>query len=359
MYDCNIFIYLFLQTETKIDMKKLLLAFAAVLLVNIALSGQCSDLFISEYVEGSGNNKALEIYNPTNAAINLSNYRLIRWNNGNIVAADNEITPLPANLTIAPKDVLVIALNLTDPNGTGQTAPIALALQEKADVLLSNGCGEEPGNLRTICFNGDDALSLEKNIAGTWTKIDIFACIGERPTNSQGTNSPTAAWTDLAPFSSMPDGYTTANNGPYFFRYWTQDQTLIRKPSISGGVTTNPAPQSFNPSVQWDSLAVDLFDSLGFHTCVCNVVGFDELPETEKLTVYPNPSNDKISFQSELAISEIVMYNITGQIIAEMKNPLFTKNVRIDTHQIPQGVYSVKLIYKNGGQASRKIIIQH
>ena len=34
----------------------------------------CGDLFISEYVEGWGNNKALEIYNPTNQAINLNGY---------------------------------------------------------------------------------------------------------------------------------------------------------------------------------------------------------------------------------------------------------------------------------------------
>jgi len=340
-------------------MNKFLLSLTALLFLSIASFGQCSDLFISEYVEGSGNNKALEIYNPTNSPINLGNYRLIRWDNGAITAPDNGIMPLPANLSIPAYDVIVIALNLTDPNGTGQTAPIAAALQEKADTLLSNGCGTEPGNIRTFCFNGDDALSLEKNVGGTWTRIDIFACIGEQPTNSQGTASPTAGWTDLAPFSSMPEGYTTANDGPYFFRYWTQDQTLKRKPTVNGGVTTNPAPQSFNASVQWDSLAVDMFDSLGFHTCVCNIVGFNELPASEKLTVYPNPSNEKVSFETELAISDVVIYNITGQVVAEMKNPLITKNVRIDTHQIPQGVYTVKLIYKNGAQASRKIIIQH
>ncbi len=37
---------------------------------------QVSDLFFSEYVEGSSNNKALEIYNPTNSSINLSGYVL-------------------------------------------------------------------------------------------------------------------------------------------------------------------------------------------------------------------------------------------------------------------------------------------
>jgi hypothetical protein len=340
-------------------MKKSLLLIVGFSLAALTGFSQCSDLFISEYVEGSGNNKALEIYNPTNAAINLGNYRVIRWANGAISPPSDGVMPLPANLSIASKDVLVIALNLTDPNGTGQTAPIALALQEKADTLLSNGCGTEQGNIRTFCFNGDDALSLEKNVDGTWVRVDIFACIGEQPTNSQGTANPTAGWTDLAPFSSMPEGYTTAADGPYFLRYWTQDKTLIRKSIVNNGISTNPAPQSFNASVQWDSSGTDMFDSLGFHNCVCNIVGFNELPATEKLTVYPNPANDKISIQSELAISDVIVYSITGQIIAEMKNPYFSTNIRIDTQQIPQGVYSVKLIYKNGSQASRKIVVHH
>ena len=32
------------------------------------------DLFFSEYIEGSSSNKALEIYNPTDAPINLRDY---------------------------------------------------------------------------------------------------------------------------------------------------------------------------------------------------------------------------------------------------------------------------------------------
>jgi predicted extracellular nuclease len=37
---------------------------------------QCTDLFISEYIEGTVNNKYLEIYNPTSAAVNLASYDL-------------------------------------------------------------------------------------------------------------------------------------------------------------------------------------------------------------------------------------------------------------------------------------------
>ena len=62
-------------------MKKNLLFIVSVLTLN-ATAQNCSELFISEYVEGWSNNKALEIYNPTNAAIDLSNYAVIRMNNG-------------------------------------------------------------------------------------------------------------------------------------------------------------------------------------------------------------------------------------------------------------------------------------
>lgn len=41
-----------------------------------------SNLFFSEYIEGSSNNKALEIYNPTNAAVMLDNYQIAQSSNG-------------------------------------------------------------------------------------------------------------------------------------------------------------------------------------------------------------------------------------------------------------------------------------
>ena len=44
-------------------MKKSLL-FLASLFIASGLFAQCSELFISGYVEGYGNNRALELYNP-------------------------------------------------------------------------------------------------------------------------------------------------------------------------------------------------------------------------------------------------------------------------------------------------------
>ena len=42
--------------------------------------------FFSEYVEGSSNNKALEIYNPSNSPLNLSGYSIKVFSNGAVTA---------------------------------------------------------------------------------------------------------------------------------------------------------------------------------------------------------------------------------------------------------------------------------
>ncbi|MCB0819041.1 MAG: T9SS type A sorting domain-containing protein [Bacteroidetes bacterium] len=335
--------------------------FTALILIAFSVQAfaQCNELFISEYVEGSGNNKALELYNPTGQPVDLGSYRLIRYDNGNLVASENAIQPLPPGVFIPAYGTYVIALNLTDPNGVDQNAPIDVALQEKADTLLSDGCGTEPGNIRTMCFNGDDALTFEKNVDGTWVKVDIFACIGERPTNSSGTTSPTAGWTDLPPYSSMPVGYTTAEFGPYFMRYWTQDQTLVRKPTVTGGVTVNPQPETFNASVEWDSLPENTFDSLGFHTCVCNLAGVNEIESASKTVVYPNPANGFFNIQSALPIERVQIYSMLGQLINDRKYPSNSKSVNIDTENWEKGFYSVRIYFSGGYIASRKIVIKH
>ena len=49
----------------------------------------CAELFISEYIEGPGNNNAIEIYNPTNTNIDLSSYTINRYGNGATSSPDS------------------------------------------------------------------------------------------------------------------------------------------------------------------------------------------------------------------------------------------------------------------------------
>src|SRR5512145_2691448 len=73
----------------------------------IPASAQPTDLFISEYIEGSSNNKAIEIYNGTGAPVNLAagGYKVQMHFNGNPVPT----LIIALNGTIAPGDVYVVA----------------------------------------------------------------------------------------------------------------------------------------------------------------------------------------------------------------------------------------------------------
>ena len=66
-----------------------------------------TELFISEYVEGSSNNKALEIYNGTGAAVDLAadGYSVQLYSNGTTTPASRSPSPgpsLPGTSTSSP-----------------------------------------------------------------------------------------------------------------------------------------------------------------------------------------------------------------------------------------------------------------
>ena len=154
---------------------------------------QPTDLFFSEYIEGSSNNKALEIFNGTASPINLTagGYAIDMYFNGSGTSS------LTINLTgtVAAGDVWVVA----------QASANATIL---AQADQTNGSG---------WYNGDDAVVLRKGA----TILDVIGQIGNDPGTEWGT------------------GLTS-----------TADNTLRRKPAICQG-DTNGA-DAFNPATEWD-----------------------------------------------------------------------------------------------------------
>ena len=68
--------------------------------------GASPDLFISEYIEGSSFNKAIEIYNGTGAAVTLTGaYMLELYQNGSPTVSQS----LPLTGTLADGDVHVVS----------------------------------------------------------------------------------------------------------------------------------------------------------------------------------------------------------------------------------------------------------
>ncbi len=329
-------------------MKRFLLSMTAIFFA-IALNAQeCTDLFISEYVEGSGNNKAIELYNPTNNAIDLSTYQLVRYSNGGYEPHAVGLTG-----TIDPKSTFVVVLDKRDPNGTGFEQPIDSALMEKADIFL---CPVYEVN-RMMYFNGNDAVTLEKT---TGEVIDIFAFIGPPMTSDDNgwgnLNDTTITYNS----QGNPTQYTISNYivGPLFWLAWTKDHTLIRKTNVSYGVTENPDPY-FIVDQQWDSIPENTFDSLGSHYCDCTTFGIDEEAIRATMNVYPNPVGDHIiNIESNQKISSVKLFDINGRTILfeEMESPMFTNTLGIP--ESFSGVLFVTTKLESGISKTRKILVK-
>ncbi|MBP6090396.1 MAG: lamin tail domain-containing protein [Crocinitomicaceae bacterium] len=303
-------------------MKKTLLYFSF-LVFGATYAQDCSELFISEYVEGTGNDKAIEIYNPTGATINLSGYTVERYSNGNSTTTAGGVLNLTGS--IAPYSTFVIVNGQT--TGTGSSPAASPALQALADQL--DGAYPAP-----TYMNGNDAIGLFKN----GVMIDLMGKAGD------ASIATAQSWSDAFPY----DGSVGA--------WWTKDQTLIRKSNVKKGVSVNPDP--FIVTTEWDSLPKDTWTELGQHTCDC-FVGIDELASKVSFVVYPNPSqNGKIVVSASIGIEKIEILNVLGQVIAsEIKNGSVLSS-EIVTAAFEKGMYTVRIHFVNSEMAQSNLIIE-
>lgn len=169
----------------------------------LAVSTQ-ADIYFSEYIEGSSNNKALEIYNSGSSAVNLSGYRVEMYFNGGATAS----TTINLAGSIAANGVFVLA------HSSAVASILAVADQ-------TNG---------SSWYNGDDTIVLTSG----GTIVDSIGQVGVDPGSQWGTGVASTA-----------------------------DNTLRRKSSVTAGDTN--ASDAFDPAAQWDGFAQDSFDDLGVY----------------------------------------------------------------------------------------------
>jgi hypothetical protein len=209
-----------------------------------------TELFFSEYIEGSSNNKALEIYNGTGAPVDLTAgaYSVLMSFNGGTSTLSVGLAG-----TVADGDVFVLA------HGAANAAILA-----QADQTSATTAG---------WFNGDDAILLRKGTA----VVDAIGQVGFDPGTQWGA--------DLVS---------------------TADNTLRRKAAISQGDTDGT--DAFDPAAEWDGFATDTFDGLGAHTL--SPPGADTAPSVtatdpaDGATAFPLDANLSVTFNEPVNVTD-------------------------------------------------------
>jgi len=237
-----------------------------------------SSLYFSEYIEGSSNNKALEIYNPTDHDINLDDYMIAGSYNGNGINEDNDMYHFPEGYVLHPGDVFVLA----------NASAVSDILKVADDTLAYNEGGY-------VCsFNGDDARVLIRKVGDyDWLWIDQIG----NPWEDPGTG-----W-DVA-------GETAG----------TYNHTLLRKASVKMGTTDWGASAGWDAeSSQWIVEPQDYFDNLGQPTPAGNdqaeITGFTLLDlnhENVTLNTFFDNTNDSV-FIEVLAGTDVT------QVVADIQ----------------------------------------
>ena len=307
-------------------MKKTLL-FASLLTVGVAF-GQCTEIFISEYVEGSGNDKALELYNPTSSPITLNGvYTIERHSNG----ASDAVNGGTLNLVgvIVPGQAFVIVNGQLTDQGTSSPAS-SPALRAMADLL--DGVYPAP-----TYMNGNDAILLKKN----GVIIDIFGKSGD-PLHNSSTDS----WSDAFPY----DGSNGAG------AWWTKDHSLQRKFAVTRGVTVNPDP-SFIVTQEWDSLPKDTWTNLGTHTCNC-VIGLNELKNSVEFNVFPNPARELLTITTNTTFISATIINVLGKVVLTKNNDEKLNFTSLNVKNLDKGIYIIQIIDEKNNISSKQLIIE-
>ena len=187
--------------------------------------GDASPLFFSEYAEGSSNNKYIEIYNPTDSIVDLSNYAFANVSNTPATVGAYEYwNTFTEGATLAPGDVYVVA-------------------HPSADSLILMHTDQTYSYLS----NGDDGFAL---VFGTDSNYQVLDFIGDF------NGDPGTAWAVA--------GVSNA----------TKDHTLLRKFSVIAGNTDWIASAgSSAEDSEWIVFDINEWAYLGSHLELSSVQG--------------------------------------------------------------------------------------
>lgn len=294
----------------------------------------------------------------------------------NLIAAnDDEIdgTSLAPNFTICGLTPGAEYYLMHDSYSTSQTGTYALAL---SPIALEAGVA---GNTVAICSK--DTINLFTGIAGyqsggVWNDIDgTFHIVNDSLFNTSGlayetynfeyrltdgcaTDAVVGSYRIYPPSRAGNDGsITICKNEPFSTvsalggtfdagGIWKDaNNNQIAGPNVPQGTLNIPGNYNYTYLVNNGVCPQDTAIVTVSVMSSCDFMEVGEL-EANNFTVYPNPTNDKItvSFDQSAQFSEMVLIDINGKVLTSLAVSSTSTNMEINLNQYERGVYILKAI---------------
>ncbi len=336
------------------------------------VGGTATDLFISEYIEGSSYNKGIEIANFTGADVNLADYSLSLASNGGGWG-----NSLSLSGTLANDDVYVVVHSSAD-----------AAMQAVADLT----------NSTVINFNGNDAIGLFKNesvidLLGDPTSSETYAqdqtLVRKPEIISPNTTFTLDEWNvyDVDEFSflgsheivgtdadteapTVPAGLTASavtdssftlswdacsdNVAVTAYQVYKNDTLIETTGSTSVNVTDLKAGTTYTMTVAAKDAAGNISTE---SSALIVTTSADELQSVIAdmfvFNIYPNPVLNMVAIESARENTQFQLFNIEGQIMAA--DLIQGHSIVVDMTQYESGIYILRLVSANETKAFRII----
>ena len=382
-------------------MKNQYLLLSAAMLVAGAAQAQGTELFFSEYNEGAhqtgtvypnstgpstGSERAIEIYNPTNNTVNLAPYSIRRYANGassfteeeRLMRANtsrpNTVNPRTTYVVASGEATLAVIRNAADQFSVGH-APVS-----GPTVIFGGG---------TVYFNGDDAVALVRYPSGTagvgnGVIVDLIGVIGELPLQQSCSTTSAGNWSGTNPLDGTGTSAVFVSSA---------NQSIVRRPTVSGGVRNSPTPQNvpgscpptrqtggYNISDEWMMYSTafngqggasnpggQLYDQLGQHNDYAGPFGTYQTTITATLSkfdanisVYPNPAHGTATVEiKEAKVGTVTVLNNLGQRITAEAKGLGQEKLTLDISSLKPGLYFVQILSADGqSKIYKELVVQ-
>ena len=272
-------------------------------IASVVASTASAELIISQYVEGSSYNKAIEIYNSGSETISLSDYKLVKYSNGD------------AN---SPNDI-----NFNDTSLIAGGVFVVASSSAGADLLA---VADQTSS--SINFNGDDPVAIVR--ISDSTTVDFFGQYGDTDfakdvTYARIDNTPIAdnswnadAWNVLA--KDNYDGMGVAPNGDVVVEepFSCTGAALTPTYAIQGDGDASPLiPEgSFSGDTVYTSgIVTDIVTSLYSGFFIQDALGDGDTATSDGLFVFSSTTPSGLAVGDEVCIQgQVSEYYTSTQI---------------------------------------------